>query len=124
MTEREVKRILRVWMRRLRLSHWVLVVTFDPDERYEAFVAVGDYLEGDLNVSGGSYRDWTPRHTNEVLVHELLHLHTRDLYHAALEVNVALGKQAAAVHRARLDHELEGAVDNLAVLIVELAGLA
>lgn len=124
MSRRELARILRVWQNRLNLDHWTVKLTFDAqgDDLGEC-VCSDAYDEATVKLNAG-YTRWARDEANRTIVHELLHVLTRDRTAA---VESARPLMAAAGYRAFIDRhtfEDEGCVERLAAILVDLGGPA
>lgn len=126
LTRDDIETILREWQRRMQLGHWEVELSNDPPPEDETDLGnmkrhdPYDYATLYINVG---FESWTRRMANLVIVHELMHLHTRDLECAAESVESALSGQASGLWKARFLHEDEALVDKMATLLVNLGGI-
>lgn len=137
MTEREIIDCVRLWQRRLLLEGWEIEVNLeDPPESGDHALAEcrreTDYLAAEIRFAV-NWSEWTrdrcqlpahsanatPRSLDRMVVHELLHLATHDLYNAGrVEVGL-LTRDVDRLHEAELDHQLERHVEHLARILVD-----
>lgn len=66
---------------------------------------------------------WSREFLNRIVVHELLHLLTRDIDEVVGDAEDQVHRDAATLLRRRYDHEIEGFVDGLAYRLVEIGGV-
>ena len=125
MTKQKIEATVREWQTRLGLDGWKITVEYadTPDDSYSQIAPEDDYDRAALTISP-SYLNWTPARANQTIVHELLHLHARDIDAVVEDARSQLHPQASAQIEKRYDHEIEGFVDRLAARIVELGGVA
>lgn len=141
MTEREILRCVRRWQRRLRLEHYDVDVLLDgpyTEGGVAAAISVApDHPVAEIRLHEG-WRDWTaekagPDSSPEVEVyrppsldllvcHELLHVHSEDVFNAGRLPAGLLGQTAERLHADRLHHDLERMVDSLARVLVAAYG--
>jgi hypothetical protein len=118
----DIEYILSVWQGRLNLTHWVVKVDWDePLEDVEANIMWGSYDQATVRFNT-AHDKWSRRYTNETVVHELLHLVLRDLQNGVESAEAALSASAYRLFENRFQHELEGVVERLALLLVGLGG--
>lgn len=125
MTKPKVEQAVRTWQTRLGLDGWTIRVEFAeaPDSAYAEVKPEAAYDNAVLTISP-AHVNWTPELANQTIVHELLHLLTRDLDAVVEDARAQLHPQASAQVEKRYEHEIEGFVDRLALRIVEIAGCA
>lgn len=119
-----MERCVRVWQGRLGLSAWDVRVDWDepagPDANAETRY-LNDYDRATVrfapDVSG-----WSPEFLNRIVVHELLHLHLRDVDRVVADVDGFLHRDVFSQVEKRYEHESEGLVDRLAYRLVEIGG--
>lgn len=126
MTRRRLETIAKVWQRRLKLEHWELVVDWSEpcEDGYLAVASRSDMYDTALIRVRDDFAKWSERKANEIVVHELLHLHERDLCEAISDATSTLNKQAGRIVRAVMQREREGLVDRLSMILVEIGGTA
>ena len=123
MTRAKIIKLVGHWQEFLGLNHWLVAVDFEtpPTDgadaciwRFHSYDGATLYLEED-------WKSWDDPRANQLIVHELLHLLTRDLERAwdSVEGHVDPGVWKALDNR--FDHELEGAIERLAGRLVELS---
>ena len=125
MTKREAERVLRVWQERLALDGWDIDLEFDVEldgTRDAEIEWPWSYDHATLRL-GPQAREWDDQQGQEVIVHELLHLITRDLAVSVADSWAYASEREKRHVRDRFNHELEGIVDRLAVRLVRLGGL-
>ena len=120
MTKREVIKLVEAYQARLMLTHWKVEVEFDVELESKTADAMvvwdWSYDNAVVQLKEG-WRDWSDDEAAKVIAHELLHLVLRDL-----EVSVAdscdyLPDDEKRHVRDRFQHEIEGVVDRLAVIV-------
>ncbi|HSE44967.1 MAG TPA: hypothetical protein VLA89_06530 [Gemmatimonadales bacterium] len=122
MKEKKLLELVGHWQEFLGLSHWEIGVDFDTATDANATVWRPHYYDKGVVITLNSeWRTWDSQRANEIIVHELLHLVLRDLEVAMDSVERLVPKKAWVALNARFDHEIEGAVDRLALKFVELA---
>jgi hypothetical protein len=126
----DIEYIVKMWLARLYLTHWTIVFVWDKpltkdDPAGEALAEIDRYEEYDYAFArfGADFATWTREDANKTIVHELLHLSTRDLEWAADAVEKVLHPDAYKLHAARMKHETEAHVDRMATILVELGGI-
>lgn len=127
MTEASLLDIIERWQKRLKLDSFSISAAFDDatlDEASDACVNISaDYDRAWIKFNPDSWSQWDRQRANEVVVHELLHVMTRDIDESTKAVmNLVRGDTWALAH-SRHDHELENFVDSMALRLIELGGL-
>lgn len=125
MTEARLTRIVRVWVKRLNLSGWAVSINFDEPASSDADATTwrsNSYDRAQIRVAP-EWRTWSPETANRLMVHELLHLCTRDIDRVVASVEPELMPQAWKLLDDRYDHEIEGLVDRLSTVFVDIGGL-
>jgi len=126
-TKAKIEQIVRVWQSRLKLDHWRITVDWQrpsPPGSYAEVILEGDtYDVATVRLDLRGYPKWDQRMANETIVHELVHLHERDLRFAITSAEDMVAKPAWALYWDRVTHEREGLVDRVATVLVELGGL-
>lgn len=126
MTRARLERTVRVWQRRLGLERWDVEINWDEacDEDANAATWRSSFYDRATIRWAEEWREWSPRKANEYAVHELLHLHLRD-------VDVVIGALEGQLHRdsyslvdGRYEHEVEGLIERLTYRLIEIGGLA
>lgn len=125
LTEAELKRVFNVWTHRLNLSHWEFTLEVDAElEDNDADISIPpDYHHATVRFDV-SWRTWDQKEVNEVVCHELHHVHFHQIVEAALMAKDGFGAHAWHLYERRLIHEVEAAVDVLAVNLVQKLGYA
>lgn len=126
LTRQDVEHILRVWQRRTQLAHWEIVIDWDrpldPANDRAMITRDNPYDYATLQLAS-DWSGWKRRDANLVVAHELIHCVTRDLEEAGEAVAPMLGEPTKILWEARWTHELEAAVDKVATLLVNAAGV-
>jgi hypothetical protein len=81
-----------------------------------------DYNEAKLFVCT-DFHEWSDEKTNQVIVHELLHLPTRDVEYILTAIEDMLHRDVDKVISETHRHHVEGAIDFLAYRFVEIGGV-
>jgi hypothetical protein len=126
MTEQDLRELVARWVARLGLERWRVDLVFDPERPAEvgcdANAWRSDHYERAEIFLHPAWRQWEPDFAEATIVHELLHLHLRDVEEAMLPAVAELAHpHAVKVLRDRIEHELEQAIDVLAHRLVALA---
>jgi hypothetical protein len=123
LTRADLEGMVEVWAERLHLEAWDIKIVWNaPLDSENDFAKIErDYLYAKLHFAG-NWSTWERNVANRVVVHELLHLTTRDLDVVMDDLKEPLGTIVHTIVAARYLHEVEGFVDNLATILVELAG--
>lgn len=109
-------RTIRKWQPRLHLDHYTIRQQKDADTKYLSCLYNYPYLDGAIQWSEKSYKEWSegdPDHERRV-VHELCHLITDPFYTRAVERYVT---------KDTLEDERERLTDFIAVLAFKQHGL-
>ena len=118
--------MLEAWQGRLGLGQWNLELEFDVE--FESPTQNAEvrwdwsYDNATLEL-GTEWREWDNDRLQVVLVHELLHIFTRDLEVAVADAVDYFPLREKRHVRDRWQHEIEGVVDRLAVRLVDVGGL-
>lgn len=129
MTRAELEAIVAWWVPRLGLAAWEIEVEWDPRRddmdfdsgvRHAATWRSRDYDEARLYFHPSEHADWDRRKANQLAVHELLHLVTRDVEFVLDQVDGQLHRDVDSVVSGGHRHAVEGAVDRLAYRLVDL----
>lgn len=134
MTRDGLDHIVRVWIPRLGLTHWRIEVVWESgkyknDPTFSSFEhaftwRARDYDEARLYFNQDDMERWDLRAAEEIVVHELLHLVTRDVEFVLDQIDGQLRDDAQAIVELSHRHAVENAVERLACRIVEIAGAA
>lgn len=135
MTEAQLRSLFERWVPRLGLERWDLELRVEDCESDVAYMEVErsfTYERAVIRcqpwVLTGQVPDelmtlrLTPRRIESSLVHELLHLHTRDLVKVANTVDGQLHRDAFRIYDDAVDRAEEQLVDRLAVALVTAFG--
>lgn len=130
MTERQLERIVRVWQKRLGLQAWDVKLSFVPtsycscsDDADATTWRQNDYDRAVI-FPNAKWASWDDDYLNRLIVHELMHLVTRDLDRVIASVEEQIHADAWRMIDKRYDHEIEGVVDRIANRFVDIAGCA
>ena len=121
MTKARIIRLVNENGRRLRLTGWRIMIELDAELSGDTDAEVAwdwSYDNATIRFSE-KWRTWDEGYARRVIVHELLHLLTRDLCVCVAEVFTALPEGCHGLARDRWDHELEGVVERVAVLLTD-----
>jgi hypothetical protein len=124
MTRSAVERAVRVWQRRLGLDGWDVEVEWDEPSEDGSDASTwrsASYDRATMKFAEG-WPKWSREFTNRVVVHELLHLVSRDLDEVVNDLEGQLHRDAFTLVDRRYLHEIEGLVDRLAYRLVEIGG--
>lgn len=136
MTRKGIEEAVAFWTPRLGLTHWDIQIVWDQkeweretegsehSETCESMIwRPRDYDTAKLYVNPGKFKSWSRAKTHQIIVHELLHLVTRevDFILDLLETNLHRDVDTAVTLSHK--HAVEGMVDRLAYRLVELAGI-
>lgn len=116
----QINSIVSDWTTRLGLTHWVIKVTTEPPDKpwRNAQIDVSRcYDTATIKLQTG-YEKWSREEATQTMIHELLHLHFRDL-DESVELNEHLHNDAYDIFKSRYTHETEGIIDRLARVLVE-----
>lgn len=119
-----MERCVRVWQGRLGLSAWDVRVDWDEPASEEANATMQylhDYDRSTVRF-GEDVLGWERVFLNRIVVHELLHLHLRDVDRVVADLDGLLHRDVQDQVSKRYEHELEGLVDRLACRLVEIGG--
>lgn len=115
--------LVGAWMPRLGLTHWKVKVNWNKAADEDADASTDLETPYDLATIrfATAWDTWAPDYAETVVVHELLHLVTRDMEEAVGLAFEALPKPARKLAESWHHHELEGVVDRIASSLVALA---
>lgn len=125
MSREELERLVRVWIVRLGLDRWQIRIIWDAsefqgEEPHARTWRARDYDEARIYLNPTTSAEWSRDEAERHIVHELLHLVTRE---AEFVLDLLEGRfsssEAELVERVH-SHAIEGIVDRLAAILVEL----
>jgi hypothetical protein len=131
MTRAELEAIVAWWRPRLGLERWSLRVcwpgdptdpdpiTFDDHQNAGTWRA-RDYDEARVYFNPDEISGWNHRRANQLAVHELLHLVTREVEWVLDLIDGQLHRDVDDMVGRSHRHAVEGAIDRLAYRLVEL----
>lgn len=131
MTRNQLEAIVAEWIPRLGLERWEIKIAWegweDEAEHRDAHAFVWrarDYDQARLYLNPTDSKKWSLVEAHVIIVHELLHLATREVEFVLDMVDGYLHRDVdQAVARAHR-HAVEGVVDRLAYRLVELVGIS
>jgi len=123
MTREVIDELVRQWVPRLRLTHWELRVDWDKpaDEGDEANISPHDSYDLAVLRFTTKFPKWPRYYAEQVVVHELLHLVTRDLEQVAAATRDTMPSSARQLAESAFEHEIEGVIDRVAACFAALA---
>ena len=122
MTKRQVEALVRDWKKRLKLDHWDIKVDWSRSPREDCYATTTRRTQYDIAelLFDSEYATWTEDFTAKLVVHELLHIVTRDLDRVIADVEEVMHLETFRLLDKRYEHEIEGVVDRLATILVDL----
>lgn len=129
MTRAELEAIVAWWRPRLGLQAWTVEVEWDPKRddmdfdsgvRHASTWRSRDYDEARVYFHPTEHVDWDRRRSNQLAVHELLHLATREVEFILDLTEGQLHRDVDELVNRSHRHAVEGAVDGLAYRLVDL----
>ena len=123
MTRPQIDKLVAKWQRRLKLDHWDIKVDWSKPAKDESFATtwrMNSYDRAEIYFDP-AFTTWDAVFTEKTIVHELLHLVTRDLDRVLGDVDGMIHPEAFRAVDKRYEHEIEGVVDRLAAILVEVA---
>lgn len=131
LTRDDVELIVRTWQKRLQLDYWRLTIDFDTppsksgsdEDVPEAEIYASTPYDHAKLLLNPDWKTWDRLWANLTVVHELMHMHSRDLRAACTSVGDVLTHQAKLLWTSRCEHEEEKLVDKMATLLVSLGGV-
>lgn len=135
MTREQIAEIVDTWVPRLGLEHWEITVHWEPhpldaddppsfDTHDKAWVhRARDYDEARMYFNEKAMEYWTARDAHATVVHELLHLVTRDVEFVLDMLDEMLHRDVDTLVMRAHRHAVEGAIDRLAYRIVDMMGV-
>jgi hypothetical protein len=129
LTHEDAAQVLEIWKARLCLDHWQIEFKegdLPEDETWsehrQAFIwRSRDYNTATLHLNP-NFTEWNRRKLNLNIVHELLHLVTREVEFILDQLETLLHRDVDRVIGDGHRHAVEGAVDFLSYRFVELGG--
>ena len=125
MSKRELETIVREWQERLGLATWDISVDWGVMEEEEGRASVWrsrDYDEARIRFNR-EFRKLDTLGAHRLVVHELLHLLSRDVEHILDLLEDQLHRDVGVVARRSHEHAVEQMVERLAYRFVEIAGV-
>lgn len=136
MTEKTLREMFKLWQGRLNLDHWTLEVKIGGCEGKSSFMEVSrsyDYDRASIHVQPWlltgeppediSDIDLTLKFVEERVVHELLHLHMREMMFVVYKLlDCQLHRDVDKLLLTAFDHAEEGAVDRLSQTMIDRWG--
>jgi hypothetical protein len=122
-TKRQVEQLVTDWQQRLGLDRWKITHLWDvpaPKVTNAIINRSHQYDTASLRLARG-WETWPEFKLETTIVHELLHLHFRDIDQSIEAVKGTLHPDAWTMVNARYEHEVEGLIDRLAHRLVEIA---
>jgi len=121
MTKGKVERLVRDWQKRLKLDHWDVKVDWSRSPREDCYATTFRRNQYDIAelCFDSEYKTWASDFTEKLIVHELLHLLTRDLDRVVNDLEEVMHLETFRLLDKRYEHEIEGVVDRLASCFVE-----
>lgn len=123
MTNKQVEQLVADWQVRLGLERWKITFAWDrpTSSATNAIIHRDAMYDAAILRLSKTWATWTPDKLAAVLVHELLHLHFRDIDQSIEAVKSTLHPDAWTMVNSRYEHEVEGLIDRLAHRLVEIA---
>lgn len=124
MNREQIERVVETWQLRLGLQNWDLRVEWDKpagDEANASTWRMDKYDRATMHFAP-ECDEWDEFFLNWIVVHELLHLCTREIDETHKAIEEHLHRAVWDVHDKRYDHEIEGFIDRLARRLVLIGG--
>lgn len=123
LTQGNLERLVATWKPRLGLDGWRIAVEISADALEDstsaAEVQPADYYRrARIIVAPDALERPHSTDLEELVVHELLHLATRDIRQTALELEEQVHPHVHQTHELAFQRALEGEVDRLAIALV------
>lgn len=121
--------VVSLWIKRLGLQRWNIEVKWDDPDHFKSDIdkayiwRARDYEDARLYFNPNTSESWSMRTLHCTVVHELLHLVTRDVEFVLDQVEDQLHRDVETVVAETFKHHLEGAIDQIACRMVELVGI-
>lgn len=127
LTHDQFEAMVETWASRLRLNHWQIAldwdVVLDPNDAWAEVKPSKHFDDATIRLASNC-ATWTQDFANRTIVHELLHLHFRDLEQAMESLADHMAPATFDIWKDRAVHENEGMIDRMAALLVDLGGYA
>ena len=126
MTREYLEQIVNVWQKRLNLLQWRITLEWSDEPLPDAFASVrrvGEYYDEAANLVSSNHDEWDAQLATEIIVHELMHIMMFDLQAGVLSAGTIMPAAAFKLFSEWHRHELEGVVDRVALMFVQLAGI-
>ena len=123
MTRKQFEREFRTWQNRLGLDAWHVEINWDEPARKDCDATTwrsDDYDRAVIKLDV-EWPSWDDDFTRRIIVHELLHLLTRDVDEVFDSLETQLQRDLYTATQNRYKHEIEGLVDRLSYRLVEIA---
>jgi len=124
LTREQIDEIVEAWQEALGLGTWHLKVDWDKPSGEDADATTwrsNQYDRATMHFSK-DHVDWDADFANWIVVHELLHLVTREVDEMLKDVYDQLHRDVATQVERRYEQTIEGIVDRLARRIVMIGG--
>lgn len=123
MTEARIRKLIKHWQDFLGLQSWEITLDLSGpcEEGVKAMTWRTDQYDTATMILASDWREWDNRFANRLIVHELLHLVSRDLDEAMKSALSFLHDFEQGPVAQRFDHEMEGVIDRMAERLVTLA---
>lgn len=119
MTQLEIAELVDAWQSRLRLDHWRVTVEFEHmDDARAKSDRHHQYDQATITFDSAELENEDHLSVEALVVHELLHFHTRDVEGIAEAWEPVVHPDVAGQLADRLEHDLEGMIDRLAWILV------
>jgi hypothetical protein len=127
-TERELNQILRRWQRRMGLERWQIELDLEKptesfgenDWHWAELARSNNYEEATIRLHP-EWRSWSAEKAEHHLVHELVHVWTRDLEETLKLVDFHVPHAVHTLIQEAFAQRLEAAVDLIARRLVVIA---
>lgn len=123
LTREFMEKAMLEWRESLALTHWAIRIDWDEpanEDNYAEVTPKDSYDEARIRFDAG-WASWKPDFAVKIIIHELLHLTTRDMLNAASSVEAVLPTSAWKLFDDRFEHELEGVIERIAVTLVNIS---
>jgi hypothetical protein len=120
MTKEHLEELVRSWQSRLGLDAWDVKIDWVKPAR-EGTNSVtwrSDDYDSATIMWDPEFPEWDPLFAEQIVVHELLHLLTRDIDRVVADLEGELHRDVYTQVDRRYEHEVEGLVDRLACRLV------
>lgn len=131
MTRAGIENLVNLWIPRLGLSHWQIEVVWERRKDDPPFAPgddaftwrARDYEEARMYFDEEKMDGWDLKQASVMVVHELLHLVTRDVEFILDQIEGQVRSDMYEVLELSHRHAVEHAIDRLAQRIVDLGPL-